>query len=412
MTKSRKIAGRYLCRSSLLVRLFCAFILLLGRQELQAQKPILSLSDSNLNIYMGGRIKVTSLISEKRTLPTGTAFILLPKDATGEESSFDVNARASNLWFKIQGPKIGSFKLGGMMLFFFTQSLTSETYGILPSLLYVDLTNDKWRFAAGQQMDVFATRIPNMVDNYFALAVSGCVGNSSRGQLRAERFVKTGRDGKITFTAALSEPITNYISSDFRNNTADAGVPNIEAALRYSAGVDPGAWVDNNAVELGVSVIKGTYRVFKNDANGSNIRVNKPNVWGVTGEYGFRLGQRINLQGEVYIGQALGNYLGDVFQSTKGDFDDEIGASGFWIEGAMYWKRNLQSRFGYGQDVCNIEDLKGFGIEKNQTFFVNVIWDLNRYLQLSAEPTYRKTSYLGLKDNSGFGIMLAAQFNF
>jgi len=299
-----------------------------------------------------------------------------------------------------------------MMLFYFTQSLTSETYGILPSLLYVDLSNDKWRFAAGQQMDVFATRIPNMVDNYFALAVSGCVGNSSRGQLRAERFLKTGRDGKISISAALSEPITSYISSDFRNNTADAGVPNIEAALRYSVGVDPGAWVEYNAVELGVSVIKGTYRVFKNDASGNNIRVNKPNVWGVAGEYGFRFGQKFGIQGEVYTGQALGNYLGGIFQSTKGDFDDEIGASGFWIEGAMYWKKNLQSRIGYGQDACNPDNLKGSGIEKNQTFFVNLIYDLNRYLQLSAEPTYRKTSYLGLKDNSGWGIMLAAQFNF
>ena len=377
-----------------------------------AQKPILTVGDSSLSVYMGGRVKVTSLISGKRTFPSGTAFFLMPRDATGQENSFDVNARASNLWFKFDGPKVGNMKMGGMMLLYFTASVTSEEYGVLPALMYVDLQNEKWRFAVGQQVDVFATRIPNMVDNYFALAVSGCVGNSSRGQLRVERFLKTGRDGKITISTALSEPITSYISSDFRNNTADAGVPNIEAALRYSAGEDPRAWVEYNAVELGVSVIKGTFRVFKNNANGTNIRVNKPNVWGVAGEYGFRFGQKFGIQGEVYKGQALGNYLGGIFQSTKGDFDDEIGASGFWIEGTLYWKKNLQSRFGYGQDACNPEDLKGSGIAKNQTFFVNLIYDVNRYLQLSAEPTYRKTSYLGLKDNSGLGIMLAAQFNF
>lgn len=377
-----------------------------------AQRPIISTADSNLQVYMGGRVKVTSLISEKRTFPNGTAFLLLPEDATGEEASFDVNARASNLWFKFDGPRLGNFKLGGMMFFYFTASLTSENYGILPSLLYVDLTSDKWRFALGQQMDVFALRIPGMVDNYFAMAISGCAGNSSRGQLRAEHFIKTAKGGKLTLTAALAEPITTYISPDFRNNTADAGIPNVEAAVRYSSAPDPSAWVNYNSVELGVSAIKGTYRVFKNDANGNNIRVNKPNVWGIAGEAGFRLSKRFGLQGEIYTGQALGNYLGAIYQTTKGEFDDEIRSTGFWAEGAYYWKKNLQSRFGYGQDVCNKEDLKGGGILKNQTFFANVIWDINRVFQVSAEPTWRKTTYLGLRDNAGLGIMFAAQLRF
>jgi hypothetical protein len=82
--------------------------------------------------------------------------------------------------------------------------------GILPSLLYADLTKGKWRFAIGQQMDVFAECIPNMVDIFFALAISGYLGNSSRGQIRAERFLAAGHGGKFTFTAALSEPITTY----------------------------------------------------------------------------------------------------------------------------------------------------------------------------------------------------------
>jgi hypothetical protein len=377
-----------------------------------AQKPLLTLADSSLRVYMGGRVKVTSLISEKRTFPNGTAFLLLPEDATGEEASFDVNARASNLWFKFDGPKLGDFKLGGMMFFYFTASLTSENYGILPSLLYVDLTSDKWRFALGQQMDVFALRIPEMVDNYFAMAISGCAGNSSRGQLRAEHFIRTRNGGTVTLTAAFSEPITTYISPDFRNNTADAGIPNVEAAVRYSSALDPSAWVNYNSVELGVSVIKGTYRVFKNDASGNNIRVNKPNVWGIAGEAGLRLSKRFGLQGEIYTGQALGNYLGAIYQTTKGEFDDEIRSTGFWAEGAYYWKKNLQSRFGYGQDVCNKEDLKGGGIQKNQTLFANVIWEINRVFQVSAEPTWRKTTYLGLRDNSGLGIMFAAQLKF
>lgn len=394
------------------IRIFSAAVMLLSCLVPFAQKPVISIADSSLNVYMGGRVKVTSLLSQKRTFPSGTAFLLAPEDATGQENSFDINARASTLWFKLNGPRVGNMKLGGMMYFYFTSSLTSEDYGVLPSLLYLDLSNQKWRFAVGQQIDVFAERVPEMVDNYFAMAISGCAGNSSRGQIRAERFLSTKNGGRLTITAAVSEPVTNYVSSDFRNNITDAGVPNIEAAIRYSSAADPSAWVDYNKINVGVSVVKGTYRVFKNDAAGNNIRVNKPDVWGVAAEYAFRPGKRFGVQGEFYKGQALGNYLGTIFQTTTGDFDDEIRSAGWWVEGVYYWKKNLQSRFGYGQDECNADDLKGGGIRKNQTFFANLIWDINSIFQVGIEPTWRKTDYSSLKDNSGAGVMLAATLKF
>ena len=376
-----------------------------------AQAPVLTLGDSSLRVYMGGRVKITSLVSQKRTFPSGTAYLLLPQDATGQESSYDINARASNLWFSFDGPRLGNMKLGGMMLFYFTASVASEDYGVLPSLLYVDLSNEKWRFAVGQQVDVFASRVPEMVDNYFAMAVSGCAGNSSRGQVRAERFVKLG-GGRLTITAALSEPITNYISGDLKNNNTDAGVPNIEAAIRYESAKDPESLLDHSKIELGVSAVNGTYRVFRNNANGTNIRVNKPKVKGIAGEYAFSLGRKFGVQGEVYTGQALGNYLGAIFQTTKGELDKEIRSTGWWVEGAYHWRKGLQSRFGYGQDLCNEDDLDGSGILKNQTVFMNAIWDVSRLLQLSIEPTWRKTSYVVLKKNEGFGAMLAVTLRF
>ena len=68
----------------------------------QQPKPLLSLADSNLNVFVGGKIRTTMLMSNKRTFPTGTAFLLFPKDATGEESSFDLNARSSSFYFALE----------------------------------------------------------------------------------------------------------------------------------------------------------------------------------------------------------------------------------------------------------------------------------------------------------------------
>ena len=352
-------------------------------------------------------------MSNRRSFPSGTAFLLLPKDATGQESSFDLNARSSSLYFALDGPKVGDFKLGGMMFFMLTSNVTSETYGILPSLLYVDLKNEHWRFAIGQQMDVFAERIPNMIDSYFALASSGCAGNSSRGQIRAERYFPIGKKGKFSLTVAASEPITSYFSPNLRNNTADNGMPNIEWAAKYRSGADATAWVPYDNVELAVSGVTGSYRVFKNDINGNNIRVNHPNVFGIAGEYAFRFGKRFGIQGEVYKGKALGNYAASVFQTTKGDFDKEIRSTGFWSELAFYWKKSLQTRVGYGQDKCNKSDLMGLGILQNSTWFGNLIWDINQSFQIGAELSYKQTDYVApIKNNQGITTMLMAQYKF
>jgi hypothetical protein len=56
--------------------------------------------------------------------------------------------------------------------------------------------------------------------------------------------------------------------------------------------------------------------------------------------------------------------MGAILQTTKGPMDKEIRSQGYWAEAVYFWKKNLQSRVGYGQDACNREDLMGIGILK------------------------------------------------
>ena len=400
------------------VGMLCAIALIASNTKGNAQspKPILSLADSSVHVFFGANLKTTMLLTNRRPAPsTGTAYLLLPKDATGVEGTFDLNARASTIYLAADGPTLGSFKLGTKMIFYVIRDLADPAYGLLPALMYVDMKNDQWRFAVGQQVDVFAERIPNMIDGYFALASSGCAGNSSRGQLRATRYIETGKKSKVSITVAASQPVSTYFSKDLRNNSENNGVPNFEWAVKYEAGKDENAWVPYNAVELAISGITGSYRVFKNDTLGGGIvnsRINKPQVNGICGEYAFRLGKRFGIQGEVYSGQALGNYLGAIMQTTKGPNDKEIRSNGFWAEAAYYWQKNLQSRFGYGQDECNKQDLMGAGVWKNSTFFGNVIWDINKTVSTGIELTHKSTQYLGLKDNQGITFMWMFQYSF
>jgi hypothetical protein len=175
----------------------------------QSPKPILSLADSSVHVFFGANLKTTMLLTNRRPAPsTGTAFLFLPKDGTGVEGTFDLNARASTIYLAADGPKLGTFKLASKMVFYVIRDVSDPAYGLLPALLYVDMKNDQWRFAVGQQVDVFAERIPNMIDGYFALAASGCAGNSSRGQLRATRYIETGKNSKVSITLAASQPVS------------------------------------------------------------------------------------------------------------------------------------------------------------------------------------------------------------
>lgn len=295
-------------------------------KTIQAQNPhpIMSLADSSVKVFMGANVKSTLLLTTKRPAPgNGTAYLLLPRDGTGVEGSFDLNARASNIYLAAIGPKLGSFQTGSKMVFNVIRDLSDPAYGFMPALLYVDIKNDAWRFAVGQQVDVFSERIPNMVDGYFALAASGCAGNSSRGQIRATRFIPTSGKSKLSLTLAASQPVSTYFSKDLKNNSESNGVPNLEWAVKFEAGKDPDAWVPYHAVELAISGVTGSYRVFKNDTLSGvivNTRINQPKVSGICGEYAFRLSKKNRITRRdvcrtsawKLYGQHLANHKGNV----------------------------------------------------------------------------------------------------
>lgn len=382
----------------------------------QTTSPVLSLADSSVQLFLGGNLKTTALLSNRRIAPgSGTAYLLLPADVTGVEGTFDMNARPSLVYLTAKGPSIGSFRTGARIVLNFIRDLSDPAYGLLPTLLYVDLTNERWRFAVGQQMDVFSERIPNMIDGYFALAASGCAGNSSRGQVRATHFIPLGEKSKLSLTVAASQPVTTYYSKDLRNNSENRGIPNAEWAIKFESGKDEQSWVPFKALELAVSGVTGSYRVFKNDTIAGvivNTRINQPHVMGICGEYAFRINRKLGIQGEVYAGRALGNYMGAILQTTKGVSDQEIRSNGFWTEAAIFWKKNWQTRVGYGQDVCNRDDLKGLGIQKNSTLYGNLIWDINNSFSSGIELTYKSTRYIGLSNNEGVTAMWMFQFSF
>jgi len=363
-----------------------------------------------VRITLGGGVRTTMTTTTARMQPDATPFIVLPSVPGVREGTTKLDARLSSLVINVQGAKLGDFQLGaGIFAYLFDGDLFSGKYGIYPGMAYVDATDGRWRFAAGLLMDVFSPRIPTMVDSMSGFAGSGNPGNSFKPQLRVERLVSIGSD-RLKLQAALADALPSNIQPPTLASTENTGVPNIEARIAYASGQPrgDGAWVPWPAWELGLSTASGKFRTF---STGGAFAPYETRLSGVALEGALRIGRQFGLQGELYVGSALGPYLGAVFQ-TVGPTRQAIRSRGGWGEAAWWWTPTLHSHVGFGIDRANAANLGGTGFASNRTAFVNLFWDPSPMTTLAVELTHRRTVYGSGLNADGYALMLSSELRF
>jgi hypothetical protein len=142
-------------------------------------------------LKIGGKISLDALYNSSRPIAPGTPFFLAPQGQF-DEDTFDIHARETSIYLAADGPQIGCYKAGGLIMFaLYNDSITVDRYGFLPYQAFGELKNEDWRFAGGLQMDIFAPVLPTVLPFSF-LAASGNAG-LYRGQIRAERFYHPSR---------------------------------------------------------------------------------------------------------------------------------------------------------------------------------------------------------------------------
>ena len=98
--------------------------------------------------------------------------------------------------------------------------------------MYGELFNDKWRFAAGLQLDILAPLLPTVL----TFSADGApIGDSIKGQLRVERYLKLGSESQVTLQGGVSEPLNSASSPDI-NLDEDNGWPNVEGRVVFGVG--------------------------------------------------------------------------------------------------------------------------------------------------------------------------------
>lgn len=362
----------------------------------------------NFSVTLGGTFKTVMLSSAPRYLGVGTSFLLVGRDVAGRESQFDLTSRYSNLSLAIGGPQIGEWKTGAYFLSAFLQEPSiSGPYGFTPGLAFAYATNDTWTLATGRMSDTFSPRAPSMVDAYGILGASGNPGNSLRTGLKASRVQSFG-DMTLTGEVAVTEPVTRSLDQSvlIENN----GKPNLEGRLLFAKGPPTAeTWMPRAAIEVGVSGVAGE---FRNRVANPNISPPITTISGGAIDMGLRIGDRFGIQGELYAGQALGNYLGTILQTHNPITYEALTSWGGWGEVGYYWTKNLRSYAGYGQDMVSRQDLGPGQIRYNSTIFANLMWSPAKFWDLGLEFTWRRTSGIGYLTNSGPAVMATTAFKF
>jgi hypothetical protein len=288
---------------------------------------------------------------------------------------------------------------------FFNDALIVDRYGILPIQAYGQLKNDDWRFAAGLQFDIFNPLNPTVLE-FSYLGGSGNAGAGFPGQLRAERYFHPDDETLITLTVGLSEPLSTTVNNFTLSE--DNGWPNVEGrasvALGPLQGEGPAA---KRPFEVGVSGLVGQLRTTM-----GATRVDA-SVWGLGSDFRWAITPCFGVQGEIFVGQSLGEYTAGILQTVNTVSFNGVHTSGGWIETYFYiCPDKLHTHIGYGIDDPLDGDLSPGSPVRNETYFANLIWDPTKHLRFGFEVDYRRTEYTLVRNNDGFGCQMQFQLKF
>ena len=357
-----------------------------------------SMLDGKSQLKIFGSLSALTIFSTDRPFAPGLPLFLLPTSPFGlNTDTFDIHARQSNIGAMFIGPQTNGFTPSATFVSFIANdTLTGDSYGLLPYNAFGELKNEDWRFAAGLQSDVFNPRKPSVI-SLAAMFTTGNTG-SFRTQARIERFVKPSTSSEYSFQLAISDPIQSVFGSRDLRIQEDNGWPNVEGRVNMGLGEMETLTGGRKAraFELGSSAFVGQIRTTRSilaPQDPQNPVRTVVDCWGFGIDAAINLTQSIGVQGELFTGAGLGEYNGGISQTFDSATQQAIRSSGGWGEVFAYLTPKLHVHSGYGIDSPLRRAGDTFVLTENQTFFTNVVWNWSKNIQISNQVDYRKTNY-------------------
>ena len=358
---------------------------------------------SNVQFIPYGYIKLDSTYDTARTAFGDIAFWVLPERAAGgNEKELNFGARETRLGVNIVAPDSRGIKTTGRFEFdFYEEVPTPNKYVPRLRLAYLDLAwNNGWSLRLGQEWDTYVSFHPDMVDAS-ALAYQGHL-YSRHPQARVTKDTKLGENTTLTAKFALQHGRNNSdADGDGQLDESAAATPNFHGSfvLRSRLLTD----------RQSVFAISGAYGREK--LKGSD----NPGIyesWLIHGGAQLPLSQRFTLQGIIWKGANLDNYLGGIGQGIDAVTGTAVSTRGGWAQLVCSLTGRTRTSVGYGFEDPRDEDLSGDARTHNDRIFTNFFYSPTERVTFGVEYSFIRTDYAVSSDMKNHRVNFGAIYRF
>jgi cell division septum initiation protein DivIVA len=341
---------------------------------------------SSLDIQLYGYVKADASYDTSRTTP-GNYVLYVDSEATNEnDDEFNMTANQTRLGLNITGPTTDTMKSSGCIEFDFFGNYASENKAKIQmrhAYMTLDWPESRFSIIAGQTWDIMSPLNPNTL-NYSVLWDAGNIAYR-RPQFRLTKGFALNEQVILKLEGGVARTIgrTDMTGSE---SGEDAGYPTAEGRVSMTF-----PFFGPKPTTIGVSGHNGTEE-YDLDSTGTrenfhswsaNLDVTQPVITGVT------------ILGELFIGENLDNYFGGIGQGVNTTTRQEIASKGGWISASLGPWEQFSFNVGGGVDDVDDDDVNAGNRTYNSSVFGNVLYAVNKNVQVGLEISQWDTHYKG-----------------
>lgn len=370
------------------------------------------LTKSGIPIKFYGFLRLDAYYNTAKANSVVLPATVLPENGTTakrNDNQFFLDPRLTRLGVDVDPGTVGGTRVLGKLEMDFANFPTGSTES-RPTprirLAYIDLFQDELGLRIGQDWDTISPLFP-AANHELLMWNAGNLGDR-RAQIQGRWAAKdSGFDLKVALglTGAINgqDLDTGNAPPNNGEDGFDSGMPH----LQVRAGLKTDLLVEQKPADLGVWGAIGrteTDRRF----NGEN----RWDIWLLGGDWTVPLCETLNLRGEAWVGQNLGDFRGGIGQTINTTKGREIGSAGGWAE--LVYACTKQTRFHVGASLDDPDngDLNNGNPKRNQTGYVGTVVDWDSGLRTGFDVIYWETNWF----DQGIGNMvrfnLYFQYNF
>lgn len=336
-------------------------------------------------VKLYGFLKLDATYDDAKTNDVDASRYATSTATSADEKDFSMTARNSRIGLKYYVPEEFDAKVyGNLELDFYDTSSAYHSSQLRMRHAFAEIQYPKWSLLAGQTGDVFGPLGPNTLNTNGYLWNGGNIG-FRRAQIRLTNNFDITGDNKITTQLSMN-----------RNADTAANMPVMESRIAYSFPV------------LGKTSTIGIAGLYGRDKNGTD-RIPQ---WACGLDLSMPLTKKLSIDGELFKGSNLDDFLAGIGQGVNTTKNDGIGTMGGWAQLSFKPKDKYCFNAGYGIETPDKKDLNAGNRYRNDVAYANVMYSLLKDVKLGLEYSYFRTKYLDSTDGQNNKITTSFIYNF